>query len=132
MRLATHLSFNGKCEEAFKEYQRILGGTGTTLRYGDSPMASTIDKQWHNRIVHASLQLGEFELAGADLMPDDFRQPQGFAVILQVHTLEMAQQIYDALTIDGIVQVALQPTFWSPGYAMFTDRFGVPWEINCA
>ena len=21
-------------------------------------------------------------------------------------------------------------TFWSPGYGMLVDRFGVPWEIN--
>lgn len=132
MRLATHVSFDGRCEEAFVEYQRVLGGTiGMMLRYGDSPMADQVDKQWHGRIVHASLQVGEFELAGADVMPADYRKPQGFSVILNVHTLEMAQQVYDALSAGGEAHMPLQPTFWSSGYAMFTDRFGTPWEINC-
>jgi PhnB protein len=131
MRLSTHISFSGQCEEAFLEYQRILGGTTALLRYGDSPMAGTVDKQWHDRIVHGTLQVGEFELAGSDQMGKEFQKPQGFAVILQVHTVEKAQQIYDALSVGGVIGMPLQATFWSPGYAMFVDRFGVPWEINC-
>jgi PhnB protein len=132
MRLATHVSFDGQCEEAFLEYQRVLGGSiGMMLRYGDSPMAAEVETQWHGRIVHASLQVGDFELAGADVMPADYQKPQGFAVILNVYTLEKAQQVYDALSIGGETQMPLQPTFWSSGYAQFTDRFGTPWEINC-
>lgn len=131
MRLATHISFNGQCEAAFNEYQRVLGGTTVTmLRYGDSPMAQTIDKQFHHYIVHATLQVGEFELAGADVIKD-FKKPQGFSVILNVHTLEKAQQVYDELSAGGEIGMTLQATFWSPGYAMFIDRFGTPWEINC-
>jgi PhnB protein len=26
----------------------------------------------------------------------------------------------------------LQQTFWATRFAMLTDRFGVPWMINCA
>ena len=40
MRLNTHLSFNGRCEEAFKLYEECLGGEITLmLTYGDSPSA---------------------------------------------------------------------------------------------
>lgn len=132
MRLSTHISFNGQCEEAFLEYQRILGGTlGVMMRYGDSPMASDMAEELHGRIAHASLQIGEFELAGDDVKPDEFKKPQGFAVMLNIHTLEKAQQVYDELSVRGEITVPLQATFWSSGYAMFTDRFGTPWEINC-
>jgi PhnB protein len=24
-----------------------------------------------------------------------------------------------------------QATFWSPGFGMLVDRFGIPWMINC-
>ena len=38
MRICTHLSFNGQCEEAFHEYCRILDGAiGTMMKYGESP-----------------------------------------------------------------------------------------------
>jgi len=25
----------------------------------------------------------------------------------------------------------IQPTFWATRFAMFTDRFGIAWMINC-
>jgi PhnB protein len=35
------------------------------------------------------------------------------------------------LSEGGTVQVPIGETFWSARFAMFTDRFGVPWMINC-
>ncbi|HSY27874.1 MAG TPA: VOC family protein, partial [Burkholderiaceae bacterium] len=67
MRVSPHLTFDGQCKSAFLAYQRILGGDVLTmLTYGESPMASTVDKQWHDQIVHAALTLGDIELTGAD------------------------------------------------------------------
>jgi PhnB protein len=28
--------------------------------------------------------------------------------------------------------VPLEKTFWADAYAVLTDRFGAPWEINCS
>ena len=132
MKITPHLHFDGQCEEAFLAYQRILGGTiNTMLKYGESPMADSVDAQWHNRIIHATLQLGEFELAGADTLPQDFRHPQGFAVILTISDLTRAGENFDRLAEGGEVQLPFEKSFWSAGYGMCIDRFGIPWEINC-
>jgi PhnB protein len=32
----------------------------------------------------------------------------------------------------GTVHRGLEETFWALRYGYVTDRFGVPWEINCA
>lgn len=132
MQITAHLSFDGKCEAAFLEYRRILGGTVTLLKYGESPMAAQIDAQWHNRIVHASLKLGDFELAGDDALPHDYKKPQGFAVILSIDELAEANQIFLSLSEEGEVHLPFQETFWSAGFGVLVDRFGIPWEINCA
>jgi PhnB protein len=29
-----------------------------------------------------------------------------------------------------VIQVPFANTFWSPGFGVFVDRFGIPWEIN--
>jgi len=40
MRLNSHLAFDGRCEAAFKFYERILNARIVMImRYGDSPMA---------------------------------------------------------------------------------------------
>jgi len=132
-RITPHVWFDGQCREAFVAYQRILGGRLTTLMtYGESPLATSVDAKWHERIVHATLDLDGAELNGADVMPQDYRRPQGFSVILSISGVDRARSVFAALAEGGTVQMPFQSTFWSPGFGVLVDRFGTPWEINCA
>ncbi|WP_256757831.1 VOC family protein [Cohnella sp. WQ 127256] len=132
MRITPHLSFDGKCEEAFLEYQRILGGKiATMLKYGDSPMAKEVAPDSHNRIIHATLQINDFTLAGADTLHGEYKKPQGVFVILNFPEQLVAKKIFDSLSVGGEVYLPFEETFWSAGYGILVDRFGVPWKINC-
>lgn len=131
MRISTHLCFDGQCREAIRLYQRTLGGTiETMLTYGESPMASSTDPRWHDRIVHATLVLDKVELTGVDMIPGSYHRPQGFFVTLTVEGVARAKQIFEALSQGGAIHVPFEKTFWSPGFGVLTDRFSVPWEIN--
>ena len=131
MRISPHLCFNGQCREAMEKYQTILGGTlQTMLTYGESPMAASTDPGLHERIVHATLLMGDIELTGADVTPESYRAPQGFFVTLSVQDAVRAKVIFDELSDGGTVQMPFQSTFWSPGFGVLVDRYGVPWEIN--
>ena len=133
MRLSPHLTFDGHCREAFEAYQRIFGGTmETMLSYGESPMAPQIDAQWHSRIVHATLLFGECELTGVDMLPSEFKPPQGFFVTLNLDGPDKGKAIFEALSEGGQVRLAFATTFWSPGFGVVVDRWGIPWEINSA
>ena len=131
MRLCPHLVFDGQCRAAFTTYQRILGGTITTLlSYGESPTASQVEPQWHDRIVHAALQLDEAELTGADVLPQHYLKPQGFYVTVTLQGPHRGADIFDALARGGDVRLPFQKTFWSPGFGVLVDPYGIPWEIN--
>jgi PhnB protein len=133
VRITPHLCFYGQCEEAFRHYQRVLGGEIITmLRYRDSPMAAQVETQWHSRILHATLKAGELELTGGDVLSDDSHPPSGFFVTLSVDGLDRAEQVFDLLGDGGKIGFPFQKTFWSLGFGVLTDRFGVPWKINCA
>lgn len=133
MRISPHLTFDGQCKAAFLVYHRIFGGNlATMLTYGDSPMASQVDPQWHDRIVHATLAFGDVELTGADVLPQDYCRPQGFFVTLTLDRPSRAESIFNALAVEGDVRLPFGQTFWSPGFGVVVDRFGVPWELNCA
>ncbi len=133
LRLSPHLTFNGDCKAAFQTYRRILGGELTTLMsYGESPMAAQVDPRWHDRIVHATLLLADVELLGADLLPEDYRAPQGFFVTLTVEGPGRGKSIFESLADGGQVQLPFASTFWSPGFGVLVDRYKVPWEINSA
>src|SRR5437773_11596828 len=126
------LSFDGKCEAAFRFYEQCLGGKITfLLTWRDSPMAKDAPPEWGAKILHASLHVGDMVFAGADTLPQGYERPRGFAVLLGLSDANDAERIYHALAEDGTVTVPLQETFWALRYGWVTDRFGIPWAINC-
>src|SRR4051812_16683740 len=115
MQVSLHLTFSGQCEEAFAFYVRSLGGKlGFMLRYGDSPSASQVPSEWRDKIVHGSVTVGNTTLAGADVLPDQYKKPQGFYVLVSVTDIADATRMFEALSTNGVIHMPLQKTFWSP------------------
>jgi PhnB protein len=132
MQLNPHLAFDGQCEAAFRFYEQCLGGKiGFLMTYGDSPLAEQVASDWGNKIVHATLALGDQRLTGADEPAEWYRKPQGFSVLLSVEAAPEAERIFEALAKNGTVRMPLQETFWALRFGMLVDQFGVPWMVNC-
>lgn len=127
-----HLTFKGQCEEAFNFYQDVFGGKITLmLSYGNSPDGVRTPPEWKDKIVHANLEIGNTEISGVDILPEDYQPPQGFFALLEVEGASQTKQIFEALSKDGTIKMPLQKTFWSAYFGVVVDRFGIPWEINC-
>ena len=132
MRFNAHVSYNGECEKAFEFYRECLGGEITLMMLYDSVPGGPRDPALKGKIVHATLKVGDQTLTGADVLAAGYEKPAGFALQLNIEAPEDAKRIYEMLSIDAVIQLPLQKTFWANKYAMLTDRFGTPWEINCA
>jgi PhnB protein len=133
MQLNSYLHFSGQCEEAFKFYEKCLGGKIDGLfRYEGAPGAEgqKVPPDWRNKIMHARMTIGEQVLMGMDAPPERFHKPQGFHVNIGVKDAATGKRIFEALSERGNVVMPFGPTFWSPGFAMFADRFGTPWMVN--
>ena len=132
MQLNPYLNFNGQCEIAFRFYEQCLGGKiEATMTYGESPMAEQTPPQWRNKIMHASLIVGDKVLMGADSPPERYEEPKGLSVLLGIDDPVEAERVFHALAEDGTVQMPIQETFWAARFGMLVDRFGIPWMINC-
>jgi PhnB protein len=81
--------------------------------------------------MHARLIVDNMLLMGSDCPEGQAEKPQGFAVALGFADPAEAERVYNELSVNGSVQMALQETFWARRFAMFTDQFGTPWMINC-
>ena len=133
MQLNSHLHFSGQCEEAFKFYEKALGGKiEGVFRYDGAPgtEGQKVSPEWKNKVMHASMTIGNQTLMGMDAPPERFQKPQGFHVNIGVKNVAEGKKIFDALSEKGNIVMPFGPTFWSPGFAMFTDRFGIPWMVN--
>ena len=132
MQLSPYLSFNGQCEEAFKFYEQCLGARIDGMRtFATAPVDEQMPSGWRDKILHASLTVGDTVLMASDASPDRYERPKGLWVSLHFEDPAEAERIFNALAANGTVEMPFQKTFWSPGFGMCVDRFGIPWMINC-
>ena len=128
-----HLSFDGDCREAFGFYAESLGGKlALALTYGESPMADQVPAEHHDRVLHATLQAGDQVLTGADVLPEQYRKPEGSWVMLQIDTSSEAERVFATFARGGEVTLPIQETFWATRFGMVIDRFGTPWMIQAS
>jgi PhnB protein len=132
MQINAYLFFNGQCREAFQFYAGVLSGQITSMfSYGSSPMADQNNPSLNEKIMHARLEIAGQAIMGSDAPPERFQPQRGFSMSVGVATPADAERIFKALSVGGTVEMPVQKTFWSSAFAMFTDRFGISWMINC-
>jgi PhnB protein len=132
MKASTTLHFSGQCEAAFKHYERQLGAKiEFMLKWGESPAGGEVPPEWRDKVLHARMTLGGADIVAGDVLARDYRQPQGFSVMLAVDDRQNAEQIFAALADGGSIKMPLQKTFWAPLYGVVVDRYAIPWEVNC-
>ena len=132
MQINPYLNFSGDCEEAFRFYARLLGGKIDAMHsFEGTPAAEHAPPEWRKKIMHARLTVDGAVLMGSDAPPDRYERPQGTSVSLQVADPNDAERIFNGLADNGTVTMPIQETFWALRFGMCTDRFGIPWMVNC-
>jgi PhnB protein len=129
--LDSYLFFDGQCAEAMRFYERVTGGTiKAMLKYSDAPDPQQCPAGSEDRIMHASITVGDRNLMASDSPAGQHQPMQGFALSLFLDSPEEAKQKFDLLADGGTVQMPIGPTFWAKAFGMVTDRFGTPWMVS--
>jgi PhnB protein len=68
---------------------------------------------------------------GSDAPGDRYERPEGMYVSITPKTSADGERIFNELAAGGEVEMPFQQTFWSVGFGMTKDRFGIPWMVNC-
>jgi PhnB protein len=131
-----YLFFDGRCDEAIEFYRRELGAEVTMLmRFKESPEPQPpgmIPPGSENKVMHASLRIGETTVMASD--GNCLGKPafQGFSLSISVPNDAEAERLFSALGAGGQVQMPLTKTFFSSRFGMVADRFGVSWMVIVA
>jgi PhnB protein len=132
MQMNNYLFFNGNCEAAFKFYEKCLGGKiEAMMTHEGTPAASNVPPDWAKKILHARLVVGDAVLMASDAPPEHYSKPQGFSININVTDPAEAERLFKALSESGNVTMPIAETFWAVRFGMFTDKFGIPWMVNC-
>ena len=127
MRLDVYVNYRGTCEDAFRFYERHLGGRITGLiRHREQPNPN-IGDDWKDKVLHARIEIGTTVVMGADI-PN--AEPMRSAYLaLTVESEQDAERIYAALIDGGEIFMKLERTPFANRFAMLRDRFGASWML---
>jgi PhnB protein len=132
MQVNPYLHFNGNCAAALKFYQKVLGAKIEGMfPFGEGPPEMQMPAEWKDKIMHAKITIDGEIIMASDAPPGHFEKPQGFAVSLQVEDPVDAERRFKALADGGTVTMPFGKTFFSRGFGMCVDQFGIPWMVNC-
>ncbi|MFN2509113.1 MAG: VOC family protein [Chthoniobacterales bacterium] len=126
-----YLFFGGRCEEALEFYRTALGAEVVMLvRFKESPEPQGMPDCFDDKVMHASVRIGETMVMASDGRCEGEANFEGFSLSLTVPDEAEAERVFAALGEGGLVTMPLEKTFWAPKFGMLTDRFGVGWMVS--
>jgi PhnB protein len=127
-----YLFFGGRAEEAIEFYRKALGAELVMLsRFKESPEPQPgMPECFAEKIMHASLSVGDTVLMVSDGRCEGAQNHDGFALSITVADEAEAERVFTALSEDGLVTMPLAKTFWASKFGMLQDKFGVGWMVS--
>jgi uncharacterized glyoxalase superfamily protein PhnB/uncharacterized protein YndB with AHSA1/START domain len=140
-RTTTYVNFPGTTEEAFLFYKSVFRTEFVApgiQRFGDIPADPNnppMSDALKNLVLHIELPI----TGGHILMGTDAPKEMGFTVVqgnnmhisLEPDSRDEAKRIFEELSVDGKITMALQDMFWGAYFGSFTDKYGINWMVNC-
>lgn len=127
MKLYTQLNFPGTCAEAFRFYEKHLGGKITSImRQNEAPNAPP---DATSAVIHARMDIADTVLIGNDVPASVFQKMKSVYLYLSLDSPAEAGRVYKVLSEGGEVYMDLGETFFATRFWMLRDRFGVSWSI---
>lgn len=131
-----YINFNGNAEEAFTFYQSAFGGElGKIIRFKDiaSPKFPVAEDEM-NKILRIVLPIGTNMLIANDVPAQMGRVNENenrSKIAVTTESREEAEKLFQRLSQGGTVEMPLMDSPWGSYFAMFRDKFGIEWTIEC-
>ncbi|MGM0899004.1 MAG: VOC family protein [Bacillota bacterium] len=131
MAIHPQVIFNGNCKEALAYYEGVFGVTDVSvMHYGDTP-GSKLDEDLQELILEAAIPLYDEVLLLSDAMPG---KPatfgSNFHIAIRSEDLGEMKADFEKLAESGTVIFEFEESYWSEGYGVVQDKFGVQWQFD--
>ena len=134
MPLNVYLTFEDNCREVFDFYRSVFGGEYLIIQtFGDGPSDMGILDSERDRIMHATISIGDSFLMGSDTASNFSSPPtvgDNFSLSYTPSSREEVDEFFARLSAGGTVTMPLQETFWGSYFGSCTDKFGINWQLN--
>mgnify|MGYP000176565450 CR=1 FL=1 len=131
MKIEPYLCFSGRCEEAMDFYKEQLGAeVAFMMRFHEAPEDAQCKDVPEDKIMHATVNIGHNTIMMSDGDCSGSPVFNGISLSIALTDIVEAETIFKKLAEGGSIEMPFAQTFWSPGFGMVKDRFGVSWMVN--
>ena len=132
-----YINFNGNAEEAFTFYRSVFGGEfATVIRFKDIATAEfTVPENEANKIMRIVLPIGQNVLIANDVpeaMGRVNERENRSKISIMADSREEVDRIFHGLSEGGEVEMPPAGSPWGSYFAMFRDKFGIEWTVECS
>lgn len=130
MKVRTFLNYGGNAAEAFRFYEKHLGGKITAMmKHGEMPDPGNVAAEWKEAILYACITIGDTEIMASDVPPERFQPMRSVYLSLGVDSDEEAERLYAVLADGGEIYMPMGETFFASRFSQLRDRFGTSWMV---
>ena len=131
-----YINFNGNAEEAFTFYQSVFGGEfGKIIRFKDVASAEfPVPESEADKIMRITLPIGSTMLIANDvpeMMGRVSENENRSKIAVRADSKEEAERIVNGLAEGGTLEMPLAESPWGTSFAMFRDKYGIEWTVEC-
>lgn len=129
--IETYIVTDGNGKEAIEFYRQSLNADVLEITFWKDKVPNCPEK-YENLVLNAQLVVNGVRFMISDNNPEfPYILGNNLTPAIIVDNVKEAREIYTKLSKDArVIEMEFQETFWSPGYAIFTDKFGVSWQVN--
>lgn len=132
--LSPYLMMNGNTKEAIEFYKKVFNAEVLfSETFGEMPENPEypLPEEAKHLVSHAMIKVGDSEIMFSDNFPGQTSQiGNQVTICISSKDAEKSKHIFDSLQQDGQVKMPFQETFFSPGYGIVTDKFGITFQIH--
>ncbi len=131
-----YINFNGNAEEAFTFYKSVFGGEfGKITRFKDIVSAEfPVAEKEANKIMRITLSIGKNLLIANDvpeIMGRVNENENRSKIAITADSRDEADKLFNGLSAGGSAEMPMNESPWGTYFAMFRDKYGIEWTIEC-
>jgi PhnB protein len=122
--------------QAIAFYEKVFNTKCTAImKYGDMPPDDSfpMNDEIKDLVMNANLKIHGTNIMLGDV-PDgmgmDLTLGNNITVVVDTNDELLLEQEFKALSVEGVIVMPLDKTFWSDKYGYVVDKFGIGWQFN--
>lgn len=137
MALNVYMNFSGNATEVINYYKNVFNTPEPEIMYyKDMPPSDDfpVTPDMENMVMHGAIRLQDSTIMFSDVppespMPLDFGN--NMSMMYSSENYDELKKLFDKMASEGNVTMPFEKTFWSKGYGMLIDKYGIGWQFNC-